>query len=199
MGGERFYDRRVPRLVLAALVGVLAVWGGCDSGAEPETGSSQAAQGFEPVRTVHRVAEGNEETDTERAEAVRIIDQDPLLAPLIEDGGGYSLSVRNTGPINGPGRHRFIGVATIIRLQEPVTGIYDFPVICIGLKNQRLRLSPISYEVHEKRSFYVDTGFHSGQVIQASPVGDGYDLAPGASVPEAPTTCERRSRRDVGE
>ena len=189
----------MPRLVLAALVIALAVLWGCDSSAEPGRGSGQAAREFEPVRTVHRVAEGNEETDTERAEAVKIIDHDPLLAPLLEDGGGYSLSVRNTGPINGPGRHRFIGVATTIRLEEPVTGTYDFPVICVGLKNQRFRLSPISYEVREKRSFYVDTGFHSGQVIQASPVGDGYGLAPGAPVPDAPTTCERRSRRDAGE
>ena len=165
---------------------------GCGGEDEPP------APDAEVIPSVPRSARGSEEAPAERAEAVRIIERDPLAAPLIEDAGGYSLDLRRTGPINGPGRHRFIGVVTTLRFDEPLTGTYALPSHCIGLEDERFGLPPTPYELEGVRAAYVETAFGPRRVIQIDPIGD-YSLPVGIPFPKLPPSCEQRARLDAGE
>lgn len=188
-------------LLTALVVGLL----GCDSEAEPSAPPSDAATqttqlggDFVRLQPVHRSYEGRGVSPAEQTKARKIMEGDPLMSGLLDDGGGYSIKENDIGPINARGPNRFIGVIAILRLNQPVSGTYELPLTCYGVSGPPFQLPSASFELRGVRALYVMTGFDQGRVVDIDPTNGDWDLATGASYPEAPRSCERRADQEEG-
>jgi len=138
-------------------------------------------------------------TSQERAKAQDIIATDPSIKPLLEDGGDYSIG--QMGPIRGGGRGFIIGAGAEVRLSSALNGTYTLPLECYGTTGPPFSLHPTSFLLRHVTVLQVSTAFADEDVVAIDPFNRNYhqELAPGASLPAVPHTCQKQARKSAGE
>ena len=154
------------------------------------------AKRLEAVRRSPRGLGREPPSDREVALADRIMAANAFLGRMAEDGGGYR--IRDIGLIHAAGPDRILGLTAIVRLERAVDGIYELPVTCHGVSGPPFALPPTTFNFDRVSHLIVDVSFADRRIASISPNNGDWRLEPGAAYLSVPSTCERRTQRDIG-
>lgn len=184
----------------------IALCGCLGSDDEPEPDSDETeiqvvadpppAKRLEAVRRSPRGLGREPPSSREVTLAERIMAANAFLGRIAEDGGDYR--IRDIGLIHAAGPDRILGLTAIVRLEHPVDGIYELPVTCHGVSGRPFALPPTTFNFDGVSLLIVDVSFADRRIASISPHNGTWRLEPGAAYLSVPSTCERRSQRDIG-
>ena len=192
---------RALALLAAACIGTPGCLGSDDEAAPPQPEGLVAAspidtERLESVRRSPPGLRGRPASDREVARAERIMAANAFLGRIAAAGAGYT--VEDFGLVNGPARDRILGMVFDLRLERPIEGVYELPVVCYGVDEGPLALPPTPFRLTRVSRLIVTVTFADRRVAAIDPASGHARREPAAAYLSLLSTCRQRAARDIG-